>query len=51
VVVAKACEEDATVEEVGSWSVYSGPELSHRTKRVLVTSSFIDKPKGSNSME
>jgi hypothetical protein len=51
VVVAKACKEDATVEEAGSQSVYNSPKLSQRARRVLVVRSFTDKPKGSNSME
>jgi hypothetical protein len=28
-----------------------GPELSQRTRGVLVARSFIEKPEGSNSME
>jgi hypothetical protein len=47
----QSMREDTAVEEVGSQSVYNGPEVSHRTRRVLVDRSFIDKPKGSNSME
>jgi hypothetical protein len=36
VVVAKAIEEDTTMEELSSRSMYYGLELSHRTRRVLV---------------
>jgi hypothetical protein len=36
---------------VEGWSVYSGPELSQRARRVLVARSFTEKPEGSNSME
>lgn len=48
-VVAKTKEEDTTVEEAGSQSMYSGLGLSHRAREVQLTKSFIDKPKGSNS--
>jgi hypothetical protein len=46
----QTCEESASVAEVGSQSVYNELELSHQERRVLVAKSFIDKPKGSNSM-
>lgn len=39
------------MDEASSQSVYNGPKLSQQARRVLIARSFIDKPKGSNSIE
>jgi hypothetical protein len=60
VVVVKVCNCDkvASVAEAmgggldaGSHKVYKEPELSQRARRLRVTRSFTNKPKGSNSIE
>jgi hypothetical protein len=51
VAAVRACEAEVMEEEAGRRSVYSGPELSHHARRVLVARSFTNKPKGSNSIE
>jgi hypothetical protein len=51
VAAVRACGVEVEEEEEGRWRVYSGLELSHHTRRVLVARSFTDKPNWSNSIE
>jgi hypothetical protein len=51
VLAVRACGAEVVKEEAGMQSVYSGPELPQRARRVLVARSFIVKPKGSNSIK